>query len=259
MPIRLPSVSKSQVEVSNWQVGNADFLNELGSWPNKAAEVLSELLKARFSIDFKQGSAVQAFEPVGQVIPISWPVRNITFFLELETEFAQCCAYRAIDRFETPVGLDPELSALEQGILDYLLSKVSQALGESMVVAHSARPIDAAMVAVVCEMKCEDRKSFARIWIPQAFFAVIPETEALERGKAICHLAKTQLVIELGSISISGKEYIDLEIGDILVLEELSLENVQGRCADLPIQLTASVQKNADVQNYSLTLRRVHG
>lgn len=233
----LPNLTRDEVKLGNLLAGCSAMAVQATSWLPGIQETLSKILKVPCVLEFAKSSIESKPRSTGQLFQITWPPKSGSIWVECDTKILQHCAYRSIEAQIVPEDMDPKLSDLETGIVMYLFSRVFESTNESFALSDLQEELEKPVFCLSFKFTVGDLNSYVKLWVSPEILTPVANPNALELGKQRCALAEFPLKLELGRVDLTPEELQGLEAGDIIILENSSLDSVEAHIGD-PVCLT---------------------
>lgn len=254
----LPRLTRDAVKLINLVAGCSAMSDSAKTWLPGIEEVLSKLTQVACKIEFKRASFEPKPEITGALFAITWPPKAGMAWIESDIKTLQNCAYRVIGTKSIPEDLDPKLSDLESGIVRYILTHVFESTKEAFQISQSLELPKSPVLCLSLEFKLGDLNSYIRLWLTPEMLSATPVSSAKELGKQRCMSAEFPLRVELGQVPLTPEELKNLEAGDIVILENASLNSVQAFLGDPAcVTLKGSVKADEATMDYSFSIEEL--
>lgn len=254
----LPRLTRDEASITNLIANCSSMAAKAKAWLPGIEELLSQLVGTPCKIEFKRFSVESKSDITGSVFSITWPPAAGNAWIECDTKTLQTCAYKAISQTVTTDNLDPKLSNLESGIVLFLLRRSLEGTKESFQITESQELLSKALLCLSFDFKLGDLNSYLRLWISPEMLTPDVSESASQTGKQRSMSAEFPLHFELGKVDLTQEELNGLEAGDIVILENSSLETVQAVLGD-PVCaiLKGSMTTNETTGNYSFSIQEL--
>jgi hypothetical protein len=253
----LPQLTRDEATLTNLMVNCSSTAEKAKAWLPSIEEALSKIINAPCKVEFKRASAESKPEVAGSLFCITWPPAAGKAWVECDTKTLQICAYKAVAQ-NRPDELDPKLSTLEAGIVKLLLTRAIESTGESFQITNDSDIPQTSLLCLSLSFSVDGSNSYIKLWITPDMLTPDESIASVDLGKKRSALAEIPLRFELGKVELTQEELNSLEVGDIIILENSSLDAVQAVLGD-PIcaSLKGAVTTNETTGNYSFSIQEL--